>query len=315
MKYFTARRMSTTRNPYLDPEPFTTSGAISDEVPSIEMDIPPTELDSDFLGNLPITKGAPPPLGVEGYQAPSSYHYSLGGTQSDQTLTDRNPFSSGSAGRRNDFNPSSDTSAYSTKEQYKSPMYSTAELDAYSAKSSAKSTADQAGSAAADTAKQAKYVAHTAVDKASSAASNTVDRANSAANTAADTASSAANTTADTASATAKDVQASANTAKDKANSVAINASNTVQATVTSTVDKIRAKAESVVTGLRHRANSLNAQLNQVDELPAVQSAKDAAQKQAGSLRKTLGRSPTVLEFEKKTGLDRLFLVVGTGLL
>ena len=64
-------------------------------------------------------------------------------------------------------------------------------------------------------------------------------------------------------------------------------------------------------TGVRQRINSLSDQLDAATEHPAVKNVKVTAQKQVGSLRERLGRSPQIVNLEKRTGFDRVVLVVG----
>lgn len=64
-------------------------------------------------------------------------------------------------------------------------------------------------------------------------------------------------------------------------------------------------------TGLRQRVNNLSSQLDSATEHPAVKDAKKGALKQIDQLRQVLGRYSLVVEAEKRTGVDRVALVVG----
>ena len=64
-------------------------------------------------------------------------------------------------------------------------------------------------------------------------------------------------------------------------------------------------------TGLRQRVNNLGTRLDAATEHPAVQNAKGQAQRQIGQLRETLARSSVIVDLEKRTGVDRVLLVLG----
>jgi F0F1-type ATP synthase membrane subunit b/b' len=128
-----------------------------------------------------------------------------------------------------------------------------------------------------------------------------------------DTASSAADK-ANNASAQAKDT---ANTAAAKAKDVANNASaqakdvaNNASAQAKSTANAASNKANDIATGLRQRVNNLPS-LDEVSHNPTVQNVKGAAGKQVGQLREQLGRSKFIRDLEKRTNIDRVYLVVG----
>lgn len=65
------------------------------------------------------------------------------------------------------------------------------------------------------------------------------------------------------------------------------------------------------VTGLRQRVNSIGAQIDQATDHPAVKNAKGQALKQVDQVRDVLGRSPLIVDLEKRTGVDRVVLVAG----
>jgi hypothetical protein len=73
--------------------------------------------------------------------------------------------------------------------------------------------------------------------------------------------------------------------------------------------------AQPAVTGLRQRVNALNAQLDQATDHPAVKGIKENAEKQIDQLRDVLGKSDSIKDLEKRTGIDRVLLVVGGGIL
>ena len=75
------------------------------------------------------------------------------------------------------------------------------------------------------------------------------------------------------------------------------------------------ASANPTVTGLRQRVNNLGTQLDQATNHPAVKNAKVAAGQQVEQLRGVLGQSDTVKDLEKRTGVDRILLVIGGGIL
>ena len=61
-------------------------------------------------------------------------------------------------------------------------------------------------------------------------------------------------------------------------------------------------------TGLRQRVNKMSATAS---EHPAVKNAKGVAATQIDQLRQILGQSSLVRDFEARTGVDRVILVVG----
>ncbi len=67
-------------------------------------------------------------------------------------------------------------------------------------------------------------------------------------------------------------------------------------------------------TGLRQRVNKIGDQLDHASDRPAVKNAKGAAQNQIAQLRQMLGQSSLVRDFEARTGVDRVLLVVGGAL-
>ncbi|WVQ84013.1 hypothetical protein IAT38_006158 [Cryptococcus sp. DSM 104549] len=70
-------------------------------------------------------------------------------------------------------------------------------------------------------------------------------------------------------------------------------------------------KSAPAAAGIRQRVNRLSASLEDASGHPAVQNAKEVATRQTQTLRQRLGRSQTVLDLERRTGVDRVVLVVG----
>ena len=64
-------------------------------------------------------------------------------------------------------------------------------------------------------------------------------------------------------------------------------------------------------TGVRQRISSLSAQVDAATDHPVVKNVKVSAQKQVGNLREILGRSPLIVEAERRTKVDRVILVIG----
>ena len=64
-------------------------------------------------------------------------------------------------------------------------------------------------------------------------------------------------------------------------------------------------------TGLRQRVNKIS---EVASDHPAVKNAKGVAATQIDQLRQILGQSSLVRDFEARTGVDRVILVVGTAL-
>ncbi|WVF70074.1 hypothetical protein IAT40_004861 [Kwoniella sp. CBS 6097] len=90
--------------------------------------------------------------------------------------------------------------------------------------------------------------------------------------------------------------QDAANQASNKASDAANQASN---------------KASEAATGIRQRVRKLSVQLEGAGDHPAVKNAKGAANNQIAQIREQLGRSQTVRDLEKRTGVDRVVLVFG----
>lgn len=68
-------------------------------------------------------------------------------------------------------------------------------------------------------------------------------------------------------------------------------------------------------TGIRQRVNKLSHSVEGAASHPAVRNAKQVAVNQTRGLRERLGRSPTIMKLEKRTGIDRVALVGGGVLL
>ncbi|OWZ61015.1 hypothetical protein AYX14_03415 [Cryptococcus neoformans] len=68
-------------------------------------------------------------------------------------------------------------------------------------------------------------------------------------------------------------------------------------------------------TGIRQRVNKLSHSVEGAASHPAVRNAKQIAANQTRGLRERLGRSPTIMKLEKRTGIDRVALVGGGVLL
>ncbi|WVR04442.1 hypothetical protein IAU60_001445 [Kwoniella sp. DSM 27419] len=134
----------------------------------------------------------------------------------------------------------------------------------------------------------------------SHAAANARETASNATANAKESASNAANN----ASKTASNV---ANNAGNAVNNAAANASQTAQKAANSASNA----ANQAATGLRQRVSKLGDELNHASDHPAVKNAKGAANSQLAQLRQQLGRSQTVLDLEKRTGVDRVVLVFG----
>jgi hypothetical protein len=99
----------------------------------------------------------------------------------------------------------------------------------------------------------------------------------------------------------------SASTATDKLNA---SAQNTKDAAL-SAKDKAAEQASAAATGIRQRLNSLGSSVEGAADHPAVQNVKVEAEKQVQGLRQRLGQYPMVVQAEKKTGVDRVLLVIG----
>ncbi|RXK42217.1 hypothetical protein M231_00575 [Tremella mesenterica] len=65
------------------------------------------------------------------------------------------------------------------------------------------------------------------------------------------------------------------------------------------------------VTGLRQRVNKLSTSVEHAAEHPTVKQARGAAGRQIEQFREILGKSEWVREAEKRSGVDRVWLVVG----
>ncbi|KAE8538662.1 hypothetical protein D1P53_005025 [Cryptococcus gattii VGV] len=70
-------------------------------------------------------------------------------------------------------------------------------------------------------------------------------------------------------------------------------------------------KSHPEATGLRQRVNKLSHSVEDAASHPAVQNAKQVAVNQTRGLRERLGRSPTIMKLERRTGIDRVALVGG----
>lgn len=68
-------------------------------------------------------------------------------------------------------------------------------------------------------------------------------------------------------------------------------------------------------TGIRQRVNKLSHSVEDAASHPAVQNAKQVAVNQTRGLRERLGKSPTIMKLERRTGIDRVALVGGGVLL
>lgn len=96
-------------------------------------------------------------------------------------------------------------------------------------------------------------------------------------------------------------------TTTDKVNASAQNAKESA----ISAKDKAAEQASAAATGIRQRLNSLGSTVEGAADHPAVQNAKVEAEKQVQGLRQKLGQFPLIVQAEKKTGVDRVLLVVG----
>ena len=67
----------------------------------------------------------------------------------------------------------------------------------------------------------------------------------------------------------------------------------------------------AAATGLRQRMNTLSKSLDQASDHPSVKQFKGAAQTQTQRLREALGSNELVIDAEKRTGVDRVVLVLG----
>ncbi|OCF37580.1 hypothetical protein I317_05004 [Kwoniella heveanensis CBS 569] len=83
------------------------------------------------------------------------------------------------------------------------------------------------------------------------------------------------------------------------------------QAKVQDAANHASNKASEAATGLRQRVRKLSVQLEGAGDHPAVKNAKGAANNQIAQIREQLGRSQTVRDLEKRTGVDRVVLVFG----
>ncbi|WWC59185.1 uncharacterized protein I303_101734 [Kwoniella dejecticola CBS 10117] len=70
-------------------------------------------------------------------------------------------------------------------------------------------------------------------------------------------------------------------------------------------------KANEAATGIRQRVRKLSVDLNHAADHPAVKNVKGTANNYIARFREQLGRSPTVADLERRTGVDRVILVVG----
>jgi hypothetical protein len=86
----------------------------------------------------------------------------------------------------------------------------------------------------------------------------------------------------------------------------------TTATTAASATGKVQAQVQPVVEGLRQRARKLSTDLGHAAEHPSVKEFRKGADRQVESFRTWLGGSKFVLSAEKRTGVDRVWLVVGT---
>lgn len=103
----------------------------------------------------------------------------------------------------------------------------------------------------------------------------------------------------------------SPSTTTDKLNTTAANAKDSAL----NAKDKAADQASAAATGIRKRLNSISSSVEGAADHPTVKNVKVEAEKQVQGLREQLGRFPIVVEAEKKTGVDRVALVIGGVLL
>lgn len=183
---------------------------------------------------------------------------------------------------------------------------------------SAADSANRGISQAADGVNSAANSASNTANNAANSVNRGLNNASNAANNAANNASNAASNAYNTAYSNTADA---ANNVSNAASNAANNAADTLNNAANTTANKVNAAAETIkantptATGIRQRVNHLGsqtqAQLEQIQQHPAVQDVKASAQKQVGQFREVLGRNEVVREAEKRTGVDRVALVVG----
>jgi len=104
----------------------------------------------------------------------------------------------------------------------------------------------------------------------------------------------------------------STSSAADGTPTLSVNADSSAVHPASTTASKFSAtNLEPITTGLRQRVNKLSTQVDQATNHPAVKNAKTAAWKQIAGLSDMLGKNQIVLDLEKRTGIDRVLLVVG----
>ncbi|WVQ97811.1 hypothetical protein IAU59_004926 [Kwoniella sp. CBS 9459] len=113
---------------------------------------------------------------------------------------------------------------------------------------------------------------------------------------------------------TTNDTTTTTNNASNAANNISNNIGNTaasVQGRAQDAANQASNKASEAATGIRQRVRKLSVQLEGAGDHPAVKNAKGAANNQIAQIREQLGRSQTVRDLEKRTGVDRVALVFG----
>ncbi|WVW78738.1 hypothetical protein I302_100698 [Kwoniella bestiolae CBS 10118] len=106
---------------------------------------------------------------------------------------------------------------------------------------------------------------------------------------------------------TSQTVNDKVNVASNKASETATQASNKAN----QVSGQAQQKANEAATGIRQRVRKLSVDLNNAADHPAVKNVKGTANNYIAQLREQLGRSQTVRDLEKRTGVDRVALVVG----
>ncbi|WVQ68982.1 uncharacterized protein L199_007193 [Kwoniella botswanensis] len=110
-----------------------------------------------------------------------------------------------------------------------------------------------------------------------------------------------------TSDSTSQTVTDKAHVASNKASETATQAQNKAS----QVSSQAQQKANEAATGIRQRVRKLSVDLNNAADHPAVKNVKGTANNYIAQLREQLGRSQTVRDLEKRTGVDRVVLVVG----
>jgi len=112
-------------------------------------------------------------------------------------------------------------------------------------------------------------------------------------------------------SATAGTTSSTGTTAKDTSSPDATGIRQRVNNLSAEADQKMKNASSTVSQSVNNASSQISQGVNNLSSQPAVQNAKGAAQKQVGQLREMLGRSPTVVNLEKRFGVDRVALVGG----